>query len=396
MKASSMFAMTVAGLLGLGAVAGAKYAGIFDKNEVKSPAPAPPVKILVASQNIFEGMAVTSTQVKVRELTSDEKTHYDKNKEKYLPALVAAAHMRVAAQSIQADTPLMKEHFQTQELPEEVSARMNRYMRALNVAIPKERCNGGLLRVGEYVDVFITSQIVGAPDTEPTIQTACLARGVKIIVKRNNLWSALVSNPGDLPINYTLATNPYRAALIEFAKTAGNLTLMPVPMPLEEQVKRDNNIRPVFSDPNSNEYREEDDRVVRVEKGEMAIGGRDLERIFRLLPLAIPMEQTVTQDVIQHFVGVTQHRHSTLPKVVEYRPAQVNGAKPLPNTDGKVKPAGGEGFVSSLDRPAYGYRFYLPDVLVPKTKGKPGSSDCPECEAAAREAAARKKTAKGG
>lgn len=394
MKASSMFAVIVAGLLGLSAVAGAKYAGIFDRQEPKAEAKPTPVKVLVAAQNIFEGITVTSSLVKVRDMTSDEKAHYDKNKDKYLPAIAAAAHMRVAAQSIPADAPLLKEYFQEQELPEEISRRMTRFLRAVNVNLPKEHCNGGLLRTGEYVDVFLTSQIVGASDSEPVIQTACLARGVKIIVKRNNLWTTLVSNPGDLPINYTLAANPYRAALIEFAKTAGNLTLMPVPMPPDELVKRDNNIRPIFSDPNSAEYRDEDERVTRVEKGEMALGGRDLERVFRLSPLPVQMEQSVTQDVITHYTGVTQHRHTTLPKVVEYRPMQVNGgAKPLPNSDGKVKPAA-EVPVSTLDQPAYGYRFYLPDVLVPRAKGKPGSSDCPACDAA-REAA-KKKMAKGG
>jgi Flp pilus assembly protein CpaB len=385
MKASSLFAVTVAALLGLGAVAGAKYAGVFNSTEPK-PEPTPqPTKILVASQNIFEGITVTSSQVKLRDIRPEEKEFYNKNKEKFMPALVAAAHMRVAARSIEADTPLLKEHFQEQMLPEEVSARMNRYLRAVNVALPKERCGGGLLRVGEYVDVFVTSQILASKDAEPIIQTACLARGVKIIVKRNNLWSTLVSNPGDLPINFTLMANPYRAALIEFAKTSGNLTLMPAPVPPDELVKRASNVRPVFSDPNSAEYKDEDERVEKVERGEMVVGGRDLERLFKLQP--IPLAPVVKQDVIVHYNGLSQGRVTMLPATVEKPGTPGAGGKTL-NPDGKVRPAS-DGLTSSLDRPAFGYRFFPPDAYIPKSKaGADGS--CPECEAAAKEAARKK------
>lgn len=373
MKASSLFAVTVAALLGLGAVAGAKYAGLFDRVEIKQEQP-PAIKILVARDNLFEGITISSSQVMVRDIRPEEMAAYQQNKEKYMPAMVAAAHMRVAAQNIMADTPLLREYFQDQELPADLTTKMSRYMRAVNVALPKERCGGGLLRVGEYVDIFLTSQIAGANDTPPVIQTACIARGVKIIVKRNSLWSTLVSQPGDIPINFTLMANPYRAALIEFAKTAGNLTMMPVPVPPEEQAARNSQARPTFSDINSAEYRDEDERVSRLERGELVVGSRDLERIFKLEPIPVPPPAPTTkQDVIVHYHGVNQHRVSTLP------PVQV---KPTPVADTNVKPA----TYSPGEKPAMGYRFYPPDSVIPKNKG---TSDCPECDAA-RAAAARR------
>jgi Flp pilus assembly protein CpaB len=383
MKASSLFAVTVSVLLGLGAVAGAKYAGVFDRVETK-PDVKVPIKVLVAAENLFEGITITGAQVRVRDLRPDEEDAYKRNKEKYLPALVAAAHMRIAARSIEADTPLLKEHFQDQSLPDEVSARMNRFMRAVTVALPKERCSGGLLRVGEYVDVLLTCQIAGGKDTDPIIQTAYLARGVKIIVKRNNLWSTLVSNPDNIPINFTLMANPYRAALLEFAKTAGNLTLVPVPVPPEAQIKLNNNARPTWGDANSSEYKDEDERVAAIERGELVVGARDLERLFKLQPMPVPPPQAVVkQDVIVHYNGLSQGRVTLLPPVTEKPGTQASaGARPLPNSDGKVKPAAA-GLTSASERPALGYRFFSPDVAVPKSKGTPGGDgSCPECEAA--------------
>src|SRR5262245_3572138 len=105
MRASTLFGITIAGLLGLGVVVGAKYAGFFEPRGTPV-AQEPPIKVLVARQNLFEGTTTTPAEVMVRDLRPEEKADYERNRNKYLPALPAAAHMRVLARSVGADRPL--------------------------------------------------------------------------------------------------------------------------------------------------------------------------------------------------------------------------------------------------------------------------------------------------
>lgn len=374
MNASSFFAITVSALLGLGAVGGARYAGLFEKPEAK-PEPKPvPVKVLVAGENLFENMTVVGTQVRVRELRADEMALYQKNKDKFMPAVPNAAHMRIAARHIEADTPLLREHFVDQSLPDELSSGIPLHMRAVNLQLPKERCSGGLLRVGEYVDVFLTCQIVGAEDKPAVLQTACVARGVKILVKRNNPWQMMTANTSELPISFTLLANSYRAGLLEFSKLVGNITLMPSPPPAEFQIRNNRQPGAVFSDTSSAEYRDEDERVERVQRSELTIGYRDLERLFKLPPIPVARVEP-KPDTILHYNGLAPHRVTLLPSGAvkqETKPAET------PISTNPDDPA------NKYDRPALGYRFYRPDVTI---LGKAnGASDCPECDEAKKKA----------
>src|SRR5262245_46752251 len=160
MRASTLFGITIAGLLGLGVVVGAKYAGFFEPRGTQT-AQEPPIKVLVARQNLFEGTTTTPAEVMVRDLREDEKQEYfsPANKGKYLPALPAAAHMRVLARSVSADQPLKLEDYQDLKLPAAVQDRLGKDMRAVNVVIPKEKAAGGLIQKDEYVDVYLTTVV---------------------------------------------------------------------------------------------------------------------------------------------------------------------------------------------------------------------------------------------
>jgi len=61
----------------------------------------------------------------------------------------------------------------------------------------------------------------------PTLASALIAPGLKVIFKRDSIWTVMRSDDESKPISYTLEANPYRAALIEFAKNRGYLTLQP-------------------------------------------------------------------------------------------------------------------------------------------------------------------------
>lgn len=278
MRASTLFGLAGALFLFLIVFVGARYSGFFDSPVEKKEGP---IQVLVAKANLFEGTTTTSNDVMVRPLSGDELDYYNRNKDKFMPATPAAAHMRILARSVPANEPLLKEYFQDQNVPDPVSQRLAPGMRAVNVVVPKERAGGGMLRLGERVDVLLTSKI-SAGDSAATSGTAPIARNLKVVVKRDNLWTVMAPIPVDRPVTFTLEANPYRAALIEFAKHRGLLTLVP-----SATAGAPRTASKSFSDPDSKEYRDEDERVRGINSGELTVGDGDLERIYNLKPLAL-------------------------------------------------------------------------------------------------------------
>jgi Flp pilus assembly protein CpaB len=287
MKASTLFAVTAAVFLGLIVVAAAKYSGIFTPKP-----PAPPVvreysRVLVAAKNLFESMTIMPADVRVREMSDEEEVQFRENKDKYLPPRVEAGVMRVLNRSVEADKPLLREYLDDINLPAAIHSRLSSpQMRAVNVSVPIERAAGGLIQRGEFVDVYLTTNVsvAGKPDSAIT-QTAPIAQRLKVIVKRNMLWNALAPVDANKPIDYTLEANAYRAALIQFAKTKGELSLVPTSAPPESIPSSSRSVVPtVQSDPASREYQNEDERVAELLRGERSVGEADLERIFNLKP----------------------------------------------------------------------------------------------------------------
>src|SRR5262245_40696212 len=162
MRASTVFALALALLIALAAAAAAKAFGLFDKKPSPPPEPPPPpVKVLVAKVNLFEAMTVPPNEVMVREASEEErKAKLGANwSEKLMPALVTAAHLRVTRRHILADQPLLRDDFADPTLPDEVSKRLEPNTRAVNVSVSKDKSGGGVLRVGEHVDVLLTTEI---------------------------------------------------------------------------------------------------------------------------------------------------------------------------------------------------------------------------------------------
>lgn len=311
MRASTVFALALALLVGLAAAATAKYAGLFAS---KTPAPVvvekpAPVKVLVAKTNIFEDVTVTAAQVGLRDLTADEERTLSERlggshwKEKLMPPLVSAAHLRVAKTNIPADQILLRDHFTDQMLPEELSKRLEPNTRAVNVSLPKDKVAGGVLRPGEHVDVILTTKVTVGERED--LRTACIARGCKIVMKRNNMWAVMASDPDDKPLHFTLQANPYRAALIEYGQTHGQLSLQPAPAPTKAA-------NGSFNDPTSPEYANEDQRVEKMTQGVLPVGDADLARIFAIVPPR-PARPAVPPTTIYHLSGVHDAGRTTIP-----------------------------------------------------------------------------------
>ncbi len=342
MRASTVFAIALSLLVGLAAAAGAKYAGLFDKKTPPAPEKVPPVRVLVAKTNLFEDLTVTSDQVGIREIRPEEQEFLQSKfgtnwRDRLMPALVTAAHMRTPRQNILADQILFRDFFNESNLPETLSSRLEPGNRAVNVSMPKDKAGGGVIRVGEFVDVLLTTKV--SDGDREVVRTACIARGCKIIMKRNNLWQVSAMDPDDKPLNFTLQANAYRAALIEYAQSYGQLSLQPTLPPTKTNGS--------FSDPTSQEYSTEDKRVEDIQKGAITVTDADLMRIFKITaPLPKPQPLPRPLVVTTHYAGVQKAGTSVAPASAQSPPNAFLFPK------GYVPPVNGSGQPTGSDSPA--------------------------------------------
>ena len=78
MRASTLFALTVAVLIGLGVAVAARMSGYFNPAPKDAPVTQvkkPEILILVASRNLFAGDLINSADVRVRPLKAEEAEH---------------------------------------------------------------------------------------------------------------------------------------------------------------------------------------------------------------------------------------------------------------------------------------------------------------------------------
>ncbi|MFT3879763.1 MAG: RcpC/CpaB family pilus assembly protein [Gemmatales bacterium] len=320
MRASTMFAVIVAVLVGLGAAVAAKATGVFNRTEAKKE--PPPIMVLAAANNIFEGSMIQQADVRVRPATPPEVEQLRRGE--LLPPLVQAATKRFAKLSIPTDAPIRKEFLEDLAPPTELRARVAPGMRAVNMAIPKHHAAGGLINVGDWVDIQLMAAIDSPAVPLPggaaaaggtTAQAAIITRAARVIAKRNSLWPVQTPLGPDCPVNFTLETNPYRAALIEFSKDKGTIVLLPVGDQDKKvlEARRNEIMNPgantngilnaSYTMADSNEYREEDKRVGSFLGGNYVISEGDLVRIFQLK--YVPPTPPSPESKLEKVVGIT-------------------------------------------------------------------------------------------
>jgi Flp pilus assembly protein CpaB len=310
-----MFAMTLALLAGLGSVVAARYAGWLGKVE-------PPrekekeVQVLVAARNIFPGDLIDASYVRTRPLKPEEKSDYQQKQDDFLPAQPQAASLRVANKAIEADAPIRRRDLNDLKKPEPLNQRLLPNMRA------------------------VTSISTGSGETT---RTAPLALNLRVIAKRNALWTVFAGLPENKAVNFTLEANSYRSALIEFGKTKGTLTLAPVSSAeqkaLEERRERllagkDPKMLPVsFARAADKEVSAEEERVEQFVKGEYSVGTQDLIRIFDLQtspppqsPVVIEYFSGLQRTAIVRFSGEGEYQGVEDPR--RMRPTAAQKAKP--------------------------------------------------------------------
>lgn len=302
MRASFLLVLAVALLVGLGVAVFIKNAGLLFPQPAAPVAVQPlavvppPPQILVASRSLFAGDSIGPGDVRLRPATAAEAKELASSPDKFLPAVQDVAYFRYIAKNVEANAPVLRESIEPMKKPEALNVRLPAGTKAVGVAVPKERCAGGLVQVLDYVDVYLTTEVgrSDAPGKSP--RTALIAKNALVVVKRNSLYPVYAPLMDDL-VQFTLAVNPYRAALVEHAMTVGNLTLVPANEAekatldqIKAEIGKDADKAILLScpAPDSPEYREELRKVAEYTTGKVAIGTEQLMAVMGLKAISPP------------------------------------------------------------------------------------------------------------
>lgn len=305
MRASLLAVIAIALIAGLGVVFAVKALGLLNPPpppppppaEKEKPPPEPPRPyVLIPARNLFAGDALTGANVVLRQLRADEMEDYNKNKADYLPPNQSVAYYRLAAKDLPADRPLRKGDLLEPKKPESLNTRLFPGTRAITVGVSKDRSVSGLIQVGDWVDVYLITDVSRTDNPNAVPYTGLLVPHAQVVAKRDTLYPIYDPLFSDT-VSYTLATNPYRAALLEYGRNVGVLTLSPVPADekkrldglREEAMKSPTvSVAATFAPPGSPEYKDEQARLERYANGSLAIGDDDLVRVMRLPAIEPP------------------------------------------------------------------------------------------------------------
>lgn len=366
MRASFFLVLAVALLVGLGVAVAAKAFGLLSPVQIVEaapPAPAPvvapppPPSVLVSARNIYEGDTIRPGDVKVRPARPEEIADLEKHKSEYVQPVMDAVYYRYALKNIEADAPILRSALKDLSKPEALHTRLAPGMRAVNVAVPKGNSAGGLIQVGDWIDLYVTTEVARTDETSHMPQTGLLVRHAQVIAKRDTLWSVFAPLPNETAIQYTLAMNPYRAALVEYTRTVGGLSMIPVSemekKKLDEvkaEVMKDpaKSMLLAMSDPKVDSYKDEESRIREYERGSLSIGADDLARVLNLKPIVAPTPvpppppapAPLTVEVI---TGVQRGGIVTFPSQTPAAPAPTPPAPPAGRYLFSMPPTNGNG-----------------------------------------------------
>jgi Flp pilus assembly protein CpaB len=301
--------IAVAAVVGLGVVFTVKTLGLLNpppasvveappppapKAEPK-PEPPPPPVVLVPVRHLFAGDAISPNDIRPRPLRPEEMKEYEAHKTEYLPAVPEKTFYTTPTRTIEADRPLRAGDLNPPTKPEALNARLLPGTRAVSVGVHKQHSAGGLIQVGDWVDVYLNTEVSRTDNPTRIPHLGLLVQHVYVVAKRDTLYSLyLPLMPGE-PVQFTLATNPYRAALIEYGRTIGAISLVPVSASekkrldaLRAAAMTDPNTMPngiTFAEPGTPEFKAEAERIEQYTRGGLAIGNEDLARVLNLKPI---------------------------------------------------------------------------------------------------------------
>jgi Flp pilus assembly protein CpaB len=327
-RVSFLAVLAVALLVGLGSVVAIKTFGLLTppKDPVPPPpaplytTPPPPPLVLVAIRPIFENDFIIPGDLGVRPVSELEMKYYKEHLDEYLPPVPVSAHYRFASRSIPGNQPLLKSDLQPVHKSEALHDRLLPGTEAVDVSVTKNNSAGWLISTGDWVNVNIITNVTRTDNPTTMPRVGLLVRHAKVIARRDsmvNTGAPVYSNV----FPYTLAVNPYRKQLIEFAKDVGTITLSPVSK--EEKEKLDALMKEVENDPakadlitigdvNSRDGMEELNRIKAIAASGLHVSNEDLARVLQLKPIEPPVALIPPLEV-ETFVGTSRTKSYSFP-----------------------------------------------------------------------------------
>ena len=311
MRASLLAVIAIAIIAGLVVVFAVKTLGLLDAPPAPAPAPVvqqpppqppppeapPPVRVLVPTRNLFAGDAITGENVGIRTLRPEELKEYEANKDDYLQGSREVALFRLAAKDLPGEPPLRKAAPREAKKPEPLNTRLFPGTRAVTLGVPKDRSASGLIQVGDWVDVYISTEVGRTDMPNPVPYTALLVPHALVVAKRDTLYPIYDPLRSDT-ISFTLATNPYRSALLEHGRNVGTISLVPVSSEekkrldglKDEAIKNpgDSSVAATFAPNGSPEFKAEVERIKNYTEGSLSIGDDTLVKLLKLPAIEAP------------------------------------------------------------------------------------------------------------
>jgi Flp pilus assembly protein CpaB len=217
-NAATVFAVTMAILAGL------IFAWVFKVVLLapkEPPKPPPSYQVTVMASNLRDKMVIQPSQVKTITLSEPD---YNKliNNPKYKGRQMLRGQQpvfRTTKTPLQAEEPVFDDQLEPFAYTAALSTRIAPGMRAVNLRLAPEHCDGGLIRVGDRVDVLCTMTNANPVLAGGSTATAPIAKNVKVIARNDTteIYDAGGRSSDGLKA-YTLQTTPFRAALIDLAR----------------------------------------------------------------------------------------------------------------------------------------------------------------------------------
>lgn len=309
MRAGILFMLVVLVFLTLAGAVVARTMGLFDKHQ-QVAAPAQP-QVIAALRRLPEGVAIDSHFVEVRAMSATELQVFKQEPDSFFPPSLWSVAQRITARAIEAGEVIRRKDV-VDTNPDRLRERLAPGMRPVTVSLPAEQCQGGQISMGDWVDVSLTTGVSdGTPGAEPAARTAVIARGVRVIMKRDTTLPLFRPENKGEPIPFTLEANPYRAALINFTTLKGQLTLSALPesdyqsleTAREKRLEDSSKLPGAAVDWTAQGVADQEiAKIKQVVEDHYSIGDADLEEIFGLSPIVVA--DSAPPIRIQKIVGV--------------------------------------------------------------------------------------------
>ena len=226
--ASTVFAVIMAIVAGLiGAWFFKVYMLTKPVAEKPAPPPAPPLKKLtVAAVNLLDKTQIISGGLKTINVTDEE---FERRVPQAKLANLLQGNQplfRIPKKPIKAEMPIFEDDLEELQYPEPVSVRLAPGKRAVIMEIPASQA---MVQVNDRVDVLCTLSYDNVGFQGGDTGTAAIAKGLKVVARFGSTRSSARPNAGEKR-TYTLEASPYRASILELAKSVGgtfNLLVSP-------------------------------------------------------------------------------------------------------------------------------------------------------------------------